>query len=168
MAVLSASDIKNVWRSLAIYSRAKLSLQGGYTLDRIDTGQDFDDSGKPDWIQVRLIMGGTIFRRQTGIQDAGAVGQTRVGILNFNLFQRWPPKQAGDFLLLDNRQDWVFQMFSESVMIPIRDYDTVGNPIEGHVRTLAEVSTEVIQEGESTGLRQVNIGVPLVWLEEWS
>ena len=150
VSLYAGSKTKNLKKSVNEFVRGKLEGQAGYSLD---WGQpNYREEGLERWIQFRLIQSTGRFMRQ--VDDNGRRGEVRDVFLNFNLFERHPPRQ--NIYWVEAIRKTIFE-YVHLKSIPINDYGTSGNPLAGELRMIEIVNDSEIGGGKASGLRQWNM-----------
>lgn len=150
LTLYAGSKTKNLKKSINEFVRGKLLGQAGYSIDWGQSG--FKEEGLERWIQFRFILSTGRFMRQ--VDDNGRKGEIRDVFLNFNLFERYPPRK--NIYWVEAMRKVVFEYFNLKA-IPINDFDTVDNPLVGEMRIMAITHDGEIDGGRASGIRQWNM-----------
>ena len=153
MVLAAESRATNHEKSLNIYLHSTLVTADG--LDVLFPGAKtiYAPSGSL-WVVVEYLLG--VSRRFRGAVKAdGSIGNYTTGIINLNCCEF--VAQRTDRYALPGLRDTVMSRVNEGNTIPIRDYDTGGNPVVGYWSILSVTENPV-----SDGLGQGDNGIA-VW-----
>ncbi len=129
----------------------------------VDWGQpNYKEEGLERWIQTRVLIGAREFGRQV---DSINIGNRTQILFNINLFEKYPPRQ--NMYRLDEDKEIVIEAF-HFADIPIRDYDTSGDPQKGLIQVREIISDLEIDSGQGTGLTQWNLIFGGWMTEKWA
>lgn len=158
----AGSRDNNILRS--IFSFVSTEIVTGLSIPIYFRGQGRIGNQDDEWIEIDFIRGS-----QTRPVDHGPssklVAEVEV-FLNLNYFKTVESGiDMANLYKFDSSIADIRQIFDINQTIPVYDYDTGGNPQDGGLRVWAKPEVREIPTPVDTGVRQMNISVPLRYNE---
>ena len=174
MGLTAWSKIQNLRQSLDVYIQAQLASTFAEPDSGIDfEGVPFNDAGKREWLQVRLlepVRPPALFHRQVSTTiEVGHRGQSLILIVNLNIFVR--PRllaEASRTYRLQALRDTVLDKFTEFTKIDVTDYAGDSSALGKLVVDRIDLDRQITAPGVQDDLRQWSLGVECRWIEQYT
>jgi hypothetical protein len=151
------SELSNVKRSFESWFNT--TFGGSFAIDF--EGVPFKSTDKSEWLQPRILTGGSIFHRQV---ESGYRGDTLFIIVNINIFVRKNSSQKADRIY--TIRDTLFDSMHEGTSVDIRDYVN-GGAIVAVLKSREILDDFIVPIKETEDLIQYNFSVEYNYLRKY-
>ena len=161
VALEAGSRLDNISKSVNVHVKAQVETALAYTV--YYAGQDRLGTLPTRWVEADLIPGAAI------AEPMGAGGDLSIWtecFLNLNCFERMETVLgAPNLYSLITMAENVRNKFLIGTAITIRDYATIGTPVAGALMVWERPMLTEVPVVPDSGIKQINISVPLRYHE---